>query len=151
MSYDFFLVMNAEELKARINQNEFRFSTSRSGGPGGQNVNKVETRIELRFNIPGSSSLTGSEKELVLKILKNRINSDGDLLITSQSERTQLQNKKKSEEIFFRLLAKALTIRPPRKPTGPTKASKAKRLDEKKKRGNIKTLRKVSGIDDQNK
>ena len=136
--------MNEDELRLRINPNEFRFATSRSSGPGGQNVNKVNTRVELRMNIPGSASLTETEKERILDILKNRITGDGDLFIVSQSERTQLQNRKKVEELLFRLLSKALTIKPARKATRPTFASKTKRLEGKRKRSAVKSLRKDS-------
>ncbi|HLN56737.1 MAG TPA: alternative ribosome rescue aminoacyl-tRNA hydrolase ArfB [Bacteroidales bacterium] len=138
--------MTDEDIIARINTSEFRFSTSRSSGPGGQNVNKVNTRVELRFNIPSSSSFSDEEKAIITDKLKNRINNEGDLLIVSQSERTQLRNKEKTQEKLYHLLAKALTVKPVRKPTRPTLASKARRVDEKKKRGLIKSLRKDTGI-----
>jgi len=134
--------MNPEEIRDRISTNELSFATSRSSGPGGQNVNKVNTKVELRFNINDSPSLSVHEKELILKALKNRINNSGELLIISQSERTQPGNRKKAEEIFFKLLAKALTVKPARKATKPTKASKAKRIEEKKRIGILKNLRK---------
>lgn len=134
--------MNPEELRSRIEPGEIRFTASRSGGPGGQNVNKVNTRVELRFNVSGSHTLTDSEKETILKALGNRITTEGDLIIISQSERSQLQNRKKAESTFFRLVSRALTPRAVRKPTKPTNASRIKRVDEKKKRGAIKALRK---------
>src|SRR4030042_1602013 len=116
--------MSPEELRDRIPLSELIYSASRSGGPGGQNVNKVNTKVELRFNVKNSSSLTVYEKEKILIILANRINSDGELLIISQSERSQLMNRKKAEEKFFKLLASALTEKPERKATAPTGASK---------------------------
>jgi ribosome-associated protein len=137
--------MSPEEIRDRIPFNELKFSTSRSGGPGGQNVNKVSTKVELRFNITDSASFTDYEKALILDILKNRINNELDLLIISQSARTQLQNRKKAEENLYKLLARALTVKPERKPTKPTKASKTKRLEKKKKRSNIKRFRKSAG------
>jgi ribosome-associated protein len=140
--------MDAEEVKKQIASSEFMFSASRSRGPGGQNVNKVNTRVELRFNISSSSGLSEQEKERIFLKLKNRISSEGDLIIVSQSERTQLMNRKKVEEKFFRLLAEALTEKPQRKPTRATEASKVKRIEKKKKRGMIKKLRKVSGTDE---
>ncbi len=88
--------MSPGELRDRIPLSEIQYSASRSGGPGGQNVNKVSTKIELRFNVRNSVSLTETEKEKILVQLKNRINSEGELLIVSQTERTQLLNKKKS-------------------------------------------------------
>jgi ribosome-associated protein len=136
--------MTPEELIRRINPAEFRFSASRSSGPGGQNVNKVNTRVELRFNIYNSPSLNEEEKALASTILKNKINSEGDLLIVSQSERTQLQNKKKTEETFYRLMARALTKKTKRKPTSPTAASRIKRIEQKKKRSIVKVMRRNS-------
>jgi ribosome-associated protein len=140
--------MEADELKKRILPGEFIFSTSRSSGPGGQNVNKVNTKVELRFSVNASPSLTYLEKQLVTSRLKNKINSEGELIIISQSERTQFMNKKKAEEKFFLLVAKALTVSPARKQTSPTKASRAERLEKKKKRSKIKTYRKYSESSD---
>lgn len=134
--------MTPEDVMNRINPAEFRFSASRSSGPGGQNVNKVNTRVELRFNILNSHSLDDEEKVLVSSVLRNKINNEGDLLIVSQSERTQLQNKKKAEETFYRLMARALTRKIERKPTKPTAASRIKRIEQKKKRSLVKSLRK---------
>jgi ribosome-associated protein len=134
--------MTAEELKNRIPVSEFTFAASRSSGPGGQNVNKVNTKVELRYNVRNSMFLSDNEKDLVCSVLKNKINSEGDLIIICQSERTQLINKKKAEEKFFKLLSTALTVKRNRKSTRPTAASKAKRLETKKKRGTIKMLRK---------
>jgi ribosome-associated protein len=134
--------MKAEMLRNRYIESEFVFSTSRSGGPGGQNVNKVNTRVELRFNILNSSLLTSEEKGIICEKLKNRINNEGELIITSQSGRTQLLNKKSVVEKFFDLVAKALTIKPYRRPTRPTLRSESERLYKKKKKGTIKKLRK---------
>jgi len=143
--------MNPEDLRDRILLSEIIYSASRSGGPGGQNVNKVNTKVELRFHVRNSLCLTESEKERVLAALKNRININGELLINSQSERTQLMNRKRAEEKFFRLLASALTEKPERKATSPTGSSKTERLDKKRKRSNIKKLRKDSGISEEEK
>ena len=138
--------MTPKEIKSRILPAEIKFLSSRSGGPGGQNVNKVNTKIELRFNVTESISLAEKEKERIHEKLKNRINSEGELMIISQSERTQLMNRKKAEEKFFKLVASALTEKRKRKSTVPTAASQTKRLEKKKKKGAIKRLRKDSGI-----
>ncbi len=141
--------MNAEELRERIPQGEIIFSTSRSSGPGGQNVNKVNTKVELRFNVAGSSNLSDKEKEKILTVLKKRISAEGDLIVISQSERTQLMNRKKAEEKFFKMLAEALTEKKKRKATSATTASKIKRLEKKKIRSTIKRFRKISGLSEE--
>jgi ribosome-associated protein len=137
--------MNPEELKTRNFESELFFSSSRSAGPGGQNVNKVNTKVELRFNIIFTSLLSESEKELVFLKLKNRINNDNELILISQTERTQLKNKQVVLEKFYELLSKALTVPVKRKSTRPTLASKLKRLDGKRNRGLAKKLRKPTG------
>jgi len=134
--------MDIDLLKLRIPVTELLFSTSRSGGPGGQNVNKVNTKVELRFRIDYAEGLTEIERSKIKVTLKNKINSEGELLIISQSERTQLSNRKKAEEKFYKLIAGALTEKKPRKATRPTLSSKNERLVGKKLRGTIKKLRK---------
>jgi ribosome-associated protein len=135
-----------EELKERISTGELFFRTSRSSGPGGQNVNKVSTKVEVHFDFQLSNSLSASEKALISKKLKSRINSFGELVVKSQSERSQLRNRNKAVEKMFILLSEAITEKPDRKPTGPTKKSKLVRLDEKRKRGQIKKLRKDDSL-----
>jgi ribosome-associated protein len=133
--------MKTEELKSRNFENEFTFTATRSSGPGGQNVNKVNTRIELRFNIEISVLLTPGEKLMIYEKLGNKISGEGDLIIISQSERSQFENKRKAVEKFYLLIARALTHKKKRIPTSPGAGAKARRLDVKRKRSEIKKLR----------
>lgn len=137
--------MSPDELKHRNFESELTYSASRSGGPGGQNVNKVSTKVELRINIILSSILTENEKSILIYKLRNKISKDGELILVSQSERTQLLNKSEVTEKFFELVSKALTLPLKRKSTRPTLISKIKRLEEKQTRGKIKKLRRKSG------
>ncbi|HNW50549.1 MAG TPA: alternative ribosome rescue aminoacyl-tRNA hydrolase ArfB [Prolixibacteraceae bacterium] len=131
-----------EALKKRDFSGEFNFAASRSSGPGGQNVNKVNSKVELRFLIDTSILLSDNEKEIIKTKLKNKINSEGELIITVQTDRSQLKNKEKAIEKFYEILTKALTPRKTRKATLPTKASVEKRLDEKRLVSEKKALRK---------
>jgi ribosome-associated protein len=137
--------MSPEELKNRNFENEFIFSSSRSSGPGGQNVNKVSSKVELRFNLLSTPILTEKEKEIILIKLKNKINKESEIILVSQSERTQLMNKNSVTEKFYELVSKALTQKKKRRSTIPTLSSKIKRLEGKRSRGNIKKLRKDTG------
>jgi ribosome-associated protein len=121
---------------------EVQFSASRSSGPGGQNVNKVNTKIELRFSVQESEVLDELQKQLILLKLKNRINNQGELLVTSSAERTQWRNKEKTTKKFFELIEKSLTKPRKRKKTQPTMSSRLKRMENKKKLGKKKQLRK---------
>jgi ribosome-associated protein len=135
--------MENDILSSRDFSREFLFSASRSGGPGGQNVNKVSTKVELRFNIPNSILLIEKEKEILLIRLQKKINSEGFLIIVSQSERSQLKNKEKTIEKFYTLLKKSLTPKKKRKPTRPNAAAKEKRLEEKRMKAEKKARRKI--------
>jgi ribosome-associated protein len=128
-------------LKDRDFSSEFTFTASRSSGPGGQNVNKVSSKIELRFNVTESKLLTGEEKEIIQSKLASKINSEGEIILVAQSERSQLMNKEKVIEKFYLLIAKALTPVKKRKPTKPSKAAKEKRLEEKRMQAEKKDRR----------
>jgi len=120
---------------------EVRFKASRSAGPGGQNVNKVNTKVELRFNVSQSLLLTDEEKSTLLSKLKNKINKDGELILTSGQSRSQLKNKELVIERFYRLINKALTPDPKRIPTRVPPSVNLKRLDDKQKNAELKKLR----------
>lgn len=131
----------SEEQKKQFDS-EFVFSATRSSGPGGQNVNKVSSRIELRFSVIHSQLLSEPQKQRIRLKLKNRINSEGELLLVSQTERSQLGNKEKVTELFFVLIEKALTLQKKRLKSTPTISSRLKRLESKKINAQKKQLRK---------
>jgi ribosome-associated protein len=130
-------------LQNRDFSGEIIFSATRGGGPGGQNVNKVSTKVELRFPVETSQLLTDEEKTLVREKLANKINSEGHLILTAQAERSQLLNKQAAVKKFYHLLQTALRKEKPRKETKPTAASVRERLQTKRKAAAKKATRRT--------
>ncbi|MCC2545988.1 aminoacyl-tRNA hydrolase [Hymenobacter sp. BT175] len=120
---------------------ELQFQTSRSSGPGGQNVNKVESRVELRFSVPNSQLLTEEQKQVLLEKLASRLTTENELLVVAQEDRSQLRNREIVLRKFHDLLLKALHKPKARKATRPSKGAVRKRLESKKKQGEKKANR----------
>lgn len=134
-------------LSGRNFEEELSFRSSRSGGKGGQNVNKVETKIELSFDVINSRLLNDEEKKKILSKLKNRIDKEGMFKIVSQSERSQFLNKTEAIKKFIDLISDALKKEKIRKKVSLSRSEKEKRLNEKKKLSVKKDLRKLKPSD----
>jgi ribosome-associated protein len=132
------IIINSE---VRLPQSEVQYRTARSSGPGGQHVNKTETQVELLFDVAHSPSLSEAQRQRILSKLKNLIDSNGVLHLTAQSERSQLRNRENVMARFQEVLAGALRVPKKRRPTKPSAASKTRRIESKKRRGQIKQLR----------
>jgi ribosome-associated protein len=115
--------------------------TSRSSGPGGQHVNKVNTQVQLRFNITESKILTDAEKSTLLYRLRNQLTKNNELIITAQTERSQIQNKKNALDKFYILIEQLLKTEKIRIATKPSKAAQTRRLENKRRHSDKKSLR----------
>ena len=122
---------------------ELNFTFSRSSGPGGQSVNKVNTKVTLRFSIPESDILTDEQKGILAEKLTNQMTKEGEVIIVSQASRSQLKNKEDVIRKLYDLLNEALRPKKKRKPTKPTKASKERRIHDKKANSEKKTRRNI--------
>ena len=131
-----------------INESELDYEFARSSGPGGQNVNKVETKVTLKFVVEDSSALTDYQKRLIAERLATRITKDGVLRVTSQRHRTREANRHAAIARFIELIDDSLLVRAPRKKTRISRAAKRRRLEGKKRRGHVKQLRRSPATDD---
>lgn len=134
--------------KVTIPAAELQWTTSRSGGPGGQHVNKTNSKVTLEWNIDSSSVLTDVKKARIKSRLSNRITSDGVLKVSASGSRSQKANLEDARERLAALVREAMKVSKPRKKTKPSKRAKRRRLDGKKRRGDLKKSRKKPNKND---
>jgi ribosome-associated protein len=127
---------------------ELEFAVSRSSGPGGQGVNTTDSRVELRFDVASSPSLSEQQRARLLEVLGGRLDRDGRLRVVAQTHRSQLLNRRAAVERLQALLADALRPRTPRRPTRPSTAAKRERLETKRRRGAVKRKRQPPAAED---
>lgn len=124
-----------------FDERELQFDYVRASGPGGQNVNKVATAVQLRFDVFNSPSLASDIKGRLIRLAGKRVNADGVLVLESRRFRTQESNREDAVRKFTELLRRSLLPPKPRRKTRPTAASREKRLQEKKRKGETKKIR----------
>lgn len=125
-------------------EREIQLDFVRASGPGGQNVNKVSSAVQLRFNVHGSDSLPIEIRERLALLSRNRMNNEGILIIDARRFRSQERNRQDAIDRLVNEIQKAATIATPRKKTRPTKASKIRQLENKRRRSKIKQMRKTT-------
>ncbi len=124
-----------------IPANELEITTSRAGGPGGQHVNRTDTRITVRWNVSTTIALTDEQKQRVMQNLQSRLTSEGDLIVNNSASRSQQQNKEAALNQLAHEVRRALYVPKVRMKTRVPKAAKETRLREKSRRGEIKKMR----------
>ncbi len=124
-----------------LDERELEESFIRASGPGGQNVNKLSTAVQLRFDVRRSPSLPDDVRARLMRLAGRRLTQDGVLVITAQSHRTQLQNREDAREKLLALIREAAERPVPRRPTKPSAGAKRRRLESKQRRAGIKALR----------
>jgi len=134
---------NNKENKPKVPFHEINIDFVRSSGPGGQKVNKTSSKAQLRWNIGESSEFSDIQKELIREVAGNKLNSEDEIVLSEQTERSQYQNRDTVIKRLQQLVDEALIVKKERKPTKPSKRQKQKRLDDKKKLGDKKKDRKV--------
>lgn len=125
----------------RVPEHELEFRTARAGGPGGQGVNTTASKVELRFDVEATSALSAAQKRLLRERLGHRITDGGVLILQSSEHRSQHQNRKAATARFRALVGEAITPPRPRRTRGPSRAAKARRLEQKRRRSETKRLR----------
>jgi ribosome-associated protein len=125
-------------MRFTVPEKELRFRAGPASGPGGQHVNRSSTRVEVRWDISNSSSISESQRELLLRKLASRIDSSGTLRVTAEDQRSQLRNRETAVERLNDLVNEALDEPPPRKKTRPPAGAAEKRLAEKRRRSELK-------------
>lgn len=124
--------------RVTIPATDLSWTASRSSGPGGQHVNKVATKVTLRFHLPQTQALSPRQKSRLRKLAGRRLDTDGNLLVSAQAERSQRRNLERARQSLRRLVLRALVDDKPRVPTKPSRASKRRRLDDKRRRAQRK-------------
>ncbi len=127
--------------KVNIDENELHETFVRASGPGGQNVNKVATAVQLRFDVQHSPSLPPAVRERLLRLVAQRLTADGELIIEAKRFRTQEQNRQEARDRLAALVRKAAEAPKPRRATKPSRAARQNRMEDKRRRGQIKQMR----------
>ncbi len=130
-----------------LDEDELQFDFVRAAGPGGQNVNRVATAVQLRFDVRRSPSLPETVRARLMRLAGNRINKEGVLIINARRFRTQTRNRQDAIDRLIDFIRRAAQRRKPRKKTRPSKAARERRLMEKRRRSRIKKLRRVNPTD----